>query len=88
MNRMSDHHWFKSSYSADIAACVEVLVFRKASRCANTSCVEVADMPDATGMAVRDSKLGVDSPILRFDASQWRRFVAIVPTIRNLTEVS
>jgi hypothetical protein len=37
------------------------------------SCVEVADLP-GNGRAVRDSKLGDDSPVLTFNAAEWDAF--------------
>lgn len=37
------------------------------------NCVEVAI--DGTDVLVRDSKLGEDSPILRFTQSEWEAFV-------------
>lgn len=38
-------------------------------------CVEVADGPDGWH-AVRDTKLGEESPILTFDAAEWKVFTA------------
>jgi hypothetical protein len=38
------------------------------------NCVEVADR--AGGRAVRDSKLGDASPVLRFSAPQWSALLA------------
>ena len=38
------------------------------------ACVEVADLPDG-GRAVRDSKLGATSPVLRFTAAEWTAFL-------------
>ncbi len=38
-------------------------------------CVEIADLPDG-GRAVRDSKLGDTSPILRFTPTEWTAFIA------------
>jgi hypothetical protein len=38
------------------------------------ACVEVADL--ANGYAVRDSKLGAASPILRLPRDQWAAFIA------------
>jgi predicted secreted Zn-dependent protease len=49
------------------------LVWRRAARCADGNCVEVATRP---GMVlVRDSKLD-DSPVLAFDRETWAVFVA------------
>lgn len=38
-------------------------------------CVEVADGPNGW-RAVRDSKLGNDSPVLTFTADEWRVFTS------------
>ena len=37
-------------------------------------CVEVADLPDG-GRAVRDTKLGEASPVLRYTESEWKAFL-------------
>ncbi len=39
------------------------------------SCVEVADLPDG-GRAVRDTKLGEASPVLRYTEAEWKAFLA------------
>lgn len=39
------------------------------------SCVEVADLPDG-GRAVRDTKLGEDSPVLWYTEGEWKAFLA------------
>ena len=41
----------------------------------DSPCVQVAKGPDGW-RAVRDSKLGDDSPVLTFDAAEWRVFKA------------
>lgn len=44
--------------------------------CGNDSpCVEVADGPDGW-RAIRDSKLGSESPVLTFTADEWKVFAA------------
>ena len=53
---------------------MDPLVYRKSSYSGQqNNCVEVADLPD-NGRAVRDSKR-VDSPVLTFNAAEWRAFV-------------
>lgn len=53
------------------------LVWRKAGFGDGTGgdCVEIADTP-AGGRAMRDSKLGEASPVLRFTEAEWRAFLA------------
>ncbi|MFI7644098.1 DUF397 domain-containing protein [Nonomuraea sp. NPDC049400] len=49
-------------------------MWRKSSFCNGAStCVEVAPLADGN-VAVRDSKLGDVSPVLRFTADDWREF--------------
>ena len=50
------------------------LAWRKATASGNNGCVELAPLPDG-GIAVRDSKLGDDSPILQFDQHEFTSFV-------------
>lgn len=48
--------------------------FRKSSYSVqNTECVEVATTVD--GVAVRDSKLGEDSPVLVISAHEWHALI-------------
>jgi hypothetical protein len=69
---MKDNTWIKSSFSGGAGMCVEV--FRKSTFSGTGgSCVEVADLPDG-GVAVRDTKLGEDSPVLKFNADEWNAF--------------
>jgi hypothetical protein len=51
--------WHKSSYSNGNGG----------------SCVEVADLPDGSGQAVRDTKDKGAGPILWFAPSEWDAFV-------------
>ncbi len=53
------------------------LAWRKSSYSGGTggNCVEVAALSDG-GRALRDSKLGETSPVLRFTASEWAAFLA------------
>ncbi|GAA1708579.1 DUF397 domain-containing protein [Fodinicola feengrottensis] len=49
--------------------------WRKSSRSGNTaSCVEAGNA--SAVVAVRDTKLGESSPVLRFAPEQWRTFVS------------
>ncbi|MGC5012806.1 DUF397 domain-containing protein [Streptosporangium sp. DT93] len=50
------------------------LPWRTSSLCNNGSCVEVAGLPNG-GVAIRDNKLGDDSPVLRFTPRGWTSFV-------------
>ena len=45
---------------------------------ANGQCVECARMPEG-GVAVRDTK-DHEGPVLRFDAAEWRAFIARLRT--------
>ena len=50
--------------------------WQKSSFCNGaSSCVEVAVLADG-GVALRDSKLGDNSPILRFTSGEWAAFTA------------
>lgn len=69
---MKENTWVKSSFSGGMGNCVEV--FRKSSFSgAGGSCVEVADLEDG-GVAIKDSKLGDDSPVLKFTKKEWEAF--------------
>jgi hypothetical protein len=76
--------WRKSSFSSDSANCVEVSWTRSSachqgscvevgwtssSLCAGGDCVQVRHDDDV--VYVRDSKLGDDSPVLRFAVESW-----------------
>jgi hypothetical protein len=64
--------WRKSSFSGGAGMCVEI--YRKSSFSqVNGSCVEVADLEEG-GVAIRDTKLGEDSPVLKFTAAEWDAF--------------
>jgi hypothetical protein len=67
--------WFKSSYSADTANCIEV-AYRKSTYSSDTAnCVEVALRSPAVG--VRDSK-DPALPALLFPSSAWSAFLGQV----------
>lgn len=51
---------------------VSVPAWRKSSKCANATCVEVAGGDN--GALVRDSK-NLDSPILSFNLKAWAQFL-------------
>ena len=46
----------------------------------NGACVEVADGPDAIG--IRDSQLGLKSPILEVSSDTWMRFTAKLRSVK------
>ncbi|MFE0024927.1 DUF397 domain-containing protein [Amycolatopsis sp. NPDC059021] len=74
-NELAGPHWFKSSYSADSANCVEVafLGWSKSSYSNNTAnCVEVAFGEAVVG--VRDSKAPA-LPALTVPAAAWSALV-------------
>jgi hypothetical protein len=48
-------------------------LWRRSTKCSTNSCVEVRDLPEG-GKAVRDSKAGLRSPVLRFTAEEWSAF--------------
>jgi hypothetical protein len=50
-------------------------IWRTSSRSSGTNCVEVAAVPTARVIAVRDSK-DPDGPVLTFPRTQWRAFLA------------
>jgi hypothetical protein len=50
-------------------------IWRTSSRSSSTNCVEVAALPAARLVAVRDSK-DPDGPVLTFARTQWRAFLA------------
>lgn len=51
------------------------LTWRRSSRCADTTCVEVAVADDF--VLVRDSK-DLDGPVLRFTHSEWSVFASAI----------
>ncbi|MDX3231280.1 DUF397 domain-containing protein [Streptomyces sp. ME19-01-6] len=61
-------------YTGDLASAT----WRKSSYTANNgNCVEVADMPNAPGIAVRDSK-NTHLPAARVSHAAWSAFLAAV----------
>lgn len=68
-------NWHKASYSSGGGGnCVEVGVWRKSGySTSNGSCVEIAG--EDTGVAVRDTKLGEDSPVLHYTPAEWDAFI-------------
>jgi hypothetical protein len=69
--------WQKSSFCNGASSCVE-LAWVTSSRCNNGSCVQVACCEGEVW--VRDSKLGEDSPVLRFTVGSWWSYIAAVKT--------
>ena len=47
--------------------------WRRSTKCSTNSCVEVSDLPEG-GKAVRDSKAGMNGPVLLFSAEEWSAF--------------
>jgi hypothetical protein len=72
---MTEIQWRKSSFSNGSSACVEVApTWRKSSFSqGNGNCVET--MPEPSGFAIRDSKLGDASPVLHFTAAEFAAWV-------------
>jgi len=64
--------WSKSSFCQS-DGCVEV-GFRRSSACNSDGCVEADTSGDV--VLVRDSKLGVFSPVASFSHAEWRRLIA------------
>jgi hypothetical protein len=80
--------WRKSTHSNPGGNCIEATNWRTSTRSDRTNCIETADwrtpshsvgnqacVEVSSGAAVRDSKLGDDSPILAFDAASWTAFI-------------
>jgi hypothetical protein len=67
--------WIKSSYSADTANCVEIS-WATPSRCSGGACVQVRH--DSDVVYVRDSKLGDDSPVQRWELAEWRDLLRLI----------
>jgi hypothetical protein len=69
-------HWRESSFSNGASACVEVGRWVTSSYSqGNGNCVAAMGLEDG-GVAVRDTKLGEASPVLRFNADEWAAFLA------------
>lgn len=69
--------WRKSSRSKDSGECVEA-GWRKSSYSeSHHECVEVGGLSTRI-IGIRDSKAGERSPILEFDASEWRQLVTLI----------
>ena len=64
----------KSTYSNGASACVEVGIPKKSSYSqGNGNCVEVYGAVE--GVALRDTKLGNNSPILTYTNAEWDAFI-------------
>lgn len=57
-------------------------VWRKSARCgANAGCVEVARLT-GKNIGLRDSTIVATSPVLSFNAQEWRSFLGTIKTGR------
>lgn len=74
MGSVTVTYWHKSSFSSSEGNCVEVANWRKSSR-SEQSCVEVG----AAGVvAIRDTKLAEQSPVLEVSPSAWMAFISSI----------
>lgn len=69
---------WRRSTRCDSGACLE-WAWTRSGRCQGGNCVEAAHRGQ---VLVRDSKLGDQSPILRFEPAAWQAFVADLRTGR------
>ena len=71
---MLNHEWRKASASNPAGNCLQAR-WTRASFCSADGCLEVRQRDNGT-VEVRDSKLGDDSPILRFSREEWDAHLA------------
>jgi hypothetical protein len=76
--------WIKSSFSADTANCVEIS-WAASSKCSVGDCVQVRREQDL--VYVRDSKLGDNSPVLRFTGVAWWVLTDAIVTAKDYMAV-
>lgn len=62
---------FRKSTASGADSCVEVAM--RSSRCNSEKCVDVETLDDV--VLVRDSKQGVDGPVLRYTFDEWDAFI-------------
>jgi Domain of unknown function (DUF397) len=68
-------NWRKSSYSNPSGNCVQVGVWRKSSLSTGVGdSVEISGAEDGDFL-MRDSKLGDQSPVLKFTPDEWDAFL-------------
>lgn len=70
---MLNHEWRKASASNPAGNCLQAR-WTRASFCSADGCVEVQSA--GSEVQVRDSKLGKNSPVLRFTPDEWTAFLA------------
>jgi hypothetical protein len=75
MNSCVDVSWGRSSFCDTANSCVEV-GWTTSSRCSVGDCVQVRHEQDV--VYVRDSKLGDDSPIQRWELGEWRDLLRLI----------
>ena len=79
---MSVAGWRKSSYSCGAGECLEAGNYRTSSHSSGVGeCTEVGSC--AHGVAVRDSKLGEGSPVLKISAREWAAFLSSLRSERG-----
>lgn len=68
--------WRKSNFRNGSSGCVEVDYRKASASTGNGECVEVGVCSCGDQVWVRDSKLGDDSAVIKFEAGEWQVFVS------------